>query len=337
MFIRIVMDITVRSSIAIAGIVFNVLNMVIFSTLGLKDSMSVGLFSLSFTDFLITCFQLASSVCYIVDLLYPTSPIDAVAVGYFVFGFLINTTYLLSCWITAMISVERCVCVASPFKVKQIFTRHRSIISVLITFIAYILLNGLVYSIYKMEWQHYNGSTTEYNFTETPPAYILTVRIRKEAEYLEIIFDISVRTCSPFLSQAIVLVCAVWIRYSLNASSKIRRHISDLPSGVVQQRQTSVDSKSSSRLSRRERKLVKVVLYLGIILTVCNLPRAISTAVCHTLPGMDPGIKDNLNTTLWVTVSAIGSVGCTVNSFVYFSLNKKYKKQCCQIFRLPCK
>lgn len=162
------MDITVRSSI-----VFNILNMVVFSTLGFKDSMSVGLFSLSLTDFLVTSFQLASSVYYIIDLLYPTSPIDVVAVGYFVFGFLINTTYLLSCWITAMISVERCFCVASPFKVKQVFTRQRSIISVLITFAMYFLLNGPVYSIYKMEWQRYNGSINEYNSTETPPLTFL--------------------------------------------------------------------------------------------------------------------------------------------------------------------
>lgn len=271
MIIRIVMDITVLSSIAVAGIVFNILNMVVFSTLGLKDSMSAGLFSLSLTDFLVTSFQLESSVYYIIDLLYPASPIDVVAVGYFVFGFLINTTYLLSCWITAMISVERCFCVASPFKVKQVFTRQRSIISVLITFAMYFLLNGPVYSIYKMEWQRYNGSINEYNSTETPPLTFLLYESGKKQEYLEIIFDISVRTCSPFISQAIVLVCAVWIRYSLNSSSKIRRHISDLPSGVVQQRQASVDSKSSSTLSKRERKLVKVVLYLGIILTVCNL------------------------------------------------------------------
>ncbi|CAG5117802.1 unnamed protein product, partial [Candidula unifasciata] len=68
-------------------------------------------------------------------------PIDIWSIGYFFFAFLINATYLMSCWITVMISVERCFCVVSPFKVKQIFTRDRCVTSVLIIYVVFIVIH----------------------------------------------------------------------------------------------------------------------------------------------------------------------------------------------------
>ncbi|CAG5122565.1 unnamed protein product, partial [Candidula unifasciata] len=117
-YLHISLNVVVRSVISVAGVVTNLINMIIFSKLGLKDSMSVGLFSLSLTDFLVTVIQLASAVTFVMDLLCVNAGVDKKYLGYYSLAWAISGVYQISCWITAMISIERCYCVVFPFKVK---------------------------------------------------------------------------------------------------------------------------------------------------------------------------------------------------------------------------
>ncbi|CAG5117952.1 unnamed protein product, partial [Candidula unifasciata] len=102
--------------LSICGVFSNVINLVIFWKLSLKDSMSVSLFALSLADFLSAFLYTMVCLCYLTNKLYPSSNIDAWALGFFAFGWMVNAMYLTSCWITAMITIERCFCVVFPFK-----------------------------------------------------------------------------------------------------------------------------------------------------------------------------------------------------------------------------
>ncbi|CAG5134184.1 unnamed protein product, partial [Candidula unifasciata] len=113
---------------SLTGIVSNVINMIIFCRLGLKDSMSFNVFSLSLADFLTTYIQSVIFFCCLINQLYPSINVRFLILGLYFFRWLMSSMYLTSCWITAVITIERCFCVVFPFKVKLIFTRLRSVI-----------------------------------------------------------------------------------------------------------------------------------------------------------------------------------------------------------------
>ncbi|CAG5117951.1 unnamed protein product, partial [Candidula unifasciata] len=145
-YIRISLNIVARFIISIAGIVTNIINMIIFVKLGLKDSMSVGLFSLSLTDVLVTGVQLASCLCFVTGFVCMNIGIDRYL------GWAISFVYEISCWITAMISIERCYCVVSPFTVKQVFTRFRCVAATVTIYILYIGMHVPVYLYPRIKW-----------------------------------------------------------------------------------------------------------------------------------------------------------------------------------------
>ncbi|CAG5117803.1 unnamed protein product, partial [Candidula unifasciata] len=124
-FIGTVILYTIGGGVSFLGIWSNIFSMIIFYKLGLKDSMSVEFFALSFTDLLVALVQFVSCTLYILGILYPDSSLDIWSLTTLAFGYTMLCFYFTSCWITTVISIERCLCVVYPFKVKLMFTRSR--------------------------------------------------------------------------------------------------------------------------------------------------------------------------------------------------------------------
>lgn len=319
-WIQISLTLVVRECASIIGVISNVFNVIIFIKIGLKDSMNMGLFALSLTDVLQSLCQVASCTCYAVDAVYPSDgPLDLRALGNSVLGWTVNATYRMSCWITAWISLERCFCVVAPFKVKRIFSRFRCGLVIVTIYVVHICIYSPVFLTHRMQWTKKPTMIQGCNSTATF-IDVFTVILTAATANVEFIFDVTFGIVWLFLSNVIVIVCAVLLSHSLHASSKIRQV----------KKSTHRDSnkkRDASLLTNREKRLVKVVLVLAVILTVCNIPKYIVFLVYHTLPGMNTGGQRNLTALLWNIVPVIANIGCSVNIIVYFNLNSRFRQE----------
>ncbi|XP_059140123.1 uncharacterized protein LOC131928195 [Physella acuta] len=338
----IVFNISCHGILATVGAVTNLINMVIFLKLGLKDSMSVGVFALSFTDFLVTCFQMAGSCSFLANIIYPECPVCH-TLGMYIFSWAGYITYLISCWITTVISLERCVCVIAPFTVKVLFTRKRCVLTIVAIYCVHITIHIPMFALVYVEWdltEQFKDNTE--NLTSPREENLRIVSTDNSAEW-EIISDLIAGVVLSLISQAIIFVCSFWMIYELKKSSKFRsvkkeknykssekfpnqglvynRHIEAGNSSVLERPNAKGDN-----LSPREKRLVKVVVFLAINLSVCNVPRFVTTAVWHVIPGMNVGAYYNLSTLLWELAYMFGTLCCTSNFFVYYILNSNFRK-----------
>ncbi|KAH9493219.1 hypothetical protein Btru_020918 [Bulinus truncatus] len=320
------LTITVHGIFSVAGVVSNIVNVVIFVKLGLKDSMSIGLLTLSLTDLAVTVLQLASCCSYLVKLVIPDSPVDPWFLGGYIFSWSRYVAYLISCWITTVIAVERCFCVVSPFTVRQMFTRTRCVAVLLAICLFHVCIHLPVFIYARVEWtrQSLGLDSSPDNETLYSDRYVLTVVFNGDSARWEMLSDMIAGISLSVLSQVILLICTLWMIYSLKASSKIRMVKDQNRATEKDARETS--DKDDATLSPKERRLVKVVLFMAVNLSACNVPRFVTIAVHHILPGMNLGAYQNLDTVFWEISYIFGTICCTTNTLVYFKLNSKYRR-----------
>ncbi|KAH9493222.1 hypothetical protein Btru_020926 [Bulinus truncatus] len=300
-YLNLSLTISFHGLLSVTGVVSNLINMVIFCRLGLNNSMSVGIFGLSFTDFNVTCYQMVSCCFYLVGFVYPDCPVDPWMMGGFLFSWAHYIGYLISCWITTLLSVERCYSVVSPFTVRRAFTRKRCVFATIIIYLVHIGTHCPFFAYTQLEWTLVNPQNNR--------TAILKFRFSEDSAKWELLSDIISGIVLSLLSQAILIVCTVWMIASLRSSSTIRRYSSQV--------KQSHDGKEET-LSPKERRMCKTVLSLAIIVSVCNVPRFVTTAAHHIVPGMNHGAYRNLQIIMWeikLGVNTSMSVGVFALSF----------------------
>lgn len=327
-YLDLILTVSVHGLISVLGVVSNAVNMRIFSQLGLKDSMSVGLFVLSFTDLAVAAMQVASCFSYLVEVVYPTSSIDPWSLGHFAFSWARYISFLISCWITTLITTERCFCVVFPFKVKQVFTIPRCMLATLVIYLVHIGIHLPIYVYAQMAWVNVPVISPDGDIMNTSRV-VFTVTFTENSATWEIIADMVAGVTLSVLSQVILIFCTLYMIFSLKKSSQIRNaDKGDKYSTLGQQEiQTRGDN-----LSQRERRLVKVVLLLAIVLTSCNVPRFMVIAIHHLFPGMNIGAYQNLNTILWDISYIAGTIYCSSTIFIYLTLNTSYRRMFINLF-----
>ncbi|XP_059155778.1 uncharacterized protein LOC131940891 [Physella acuta] len=324
-YLDLILTVTVHGLISVLGVASNAVNMKIFAQLGLRDSMSVGLFVLSFTDLAVTAMQVASCFSYLVEVVYPTSPIDPWSLGHFAFSWARYISFLISCWITTLITTERCFCVVFPFKVKQVFTIPRCILATLLIYVVHIGIHLPIYAYAQMAWVDV-PEISPYGDLMNTSRVVFTVTFTELSATWEIIADMVAGVTLSVLSQVILIFCTLYMIYSLKKSSQIRK--GEKSSSLGNDADTSGDN-----LSQRERRLVKVVLLLALVLTSCNVPRFMVIAIHHLFPGMNIGAYQNLNTILWDISYIAGTIYCSSTIFIYLKLNTSYRKVFINLFQ----
>lgn len=317
--LRVALVFPVNISFTLLGLVANVLNMVVLARLGVTNSMSVGVFSLSFTDFLVTFLQLLMYVFYVLGRAFPDHELDLAAIGSFGVGWLRYVCFFISSWITTFISIEKCVCVVQPFKVRQIFTKSRCLVAVLLTYLVHIAFIAPIYAVQRLEW----ASMLHGNESSPSARRVFTFVYSERFVAVETIINNIYAVGLAVTSQWLLILCTVWMTFSLKASSRIR-HRKDSHTLVSGQRKFFESSASS--LSSRERKLIRVALGLGIVLTLSNIPRYAVVAAYYGIAGMSQGAYKNLSDFMWDITDFFSIINCSSNFLVYWMLNVNFRK-----------
>lgn len=261
LYVTMYLSIVIPIVISAFGTGTNVINLIIFTKLGVKDSMTVGLWALSLSDLLVAVQTLGSSVCYLANITSPSRFMNPILIQYVSLCWSQDLMYLVSNWITTFISLERCYCVINPFKVRATFTRNRSIAAVVFIYAFHIGSYLPIFATHRLDWASEDAS----NFSNFSTVMVVSYGPNRATIHHAV--DILNGAVLPVIQQALVIGSAVCLSYGLKSSSKVRK-----------QKQGD-DVKRRSMLSQKESRLVTVVVFLALILTVCNTPRLVRRCV----------------------------------------------------------
>nr|KAI8727819.1 growth hormone secretagogue receptor type 1-like [Biomphalaria glabrata] len=290
--------------------------MAIFLKMRLPDSMTVELFSLSLADFLITALELGIVSMDIIDRLCPLISVDLKALSRVHFAWAVNAAYLISCWITVIISLERCLSVAYPFRVKDLFTMQRSCLAVMFVYGVHILMFVPGFVIEKMEWV-YTGPR-DYNSSSSliSDKWTYTIISSYASAQVESLLRLICSFFLFFVSQTVLFLSSLWMAVSLRNSSRIRNT----------RETTKVASHRIAQLTKKEAKLIKMVLFLSFLHLVCNLPRLLLLVIYYFYPWSSAVERRNSINITWAVTADFSLVTCFTSCCGYYHLNTKYRQ-----------
>lgn len=310
--------------VALFGTANNIVNMWIFRALGLMDSMSVCLFSLALTDFLLSLVVFISRAFPIWDTFFSQDDIDPMAIWYAGFEWVAASLFNCSGWITTYLALERCVCVTFPFKVKEIFTRQRSIVVVVFIYLCNAALYIPIYVTQRLEWV---DEEERVGINETIVRSRLLLKFSNDHEDIVYYVDIITGYILPFSSLTIILGSVLWMIHGLKMSTKLRE-------SMASRTDDTTWPKEASRLSYKTRKLVRIVLILAIIFTACMIPRAFAMNMCLLYPEVKhDGKERNMYNFQWHFTHFSSVINASVNIFVYVIINSSYRARFKTLFR----
>ncbi|XP_059150296.1 uncharacterized protein LOC131937119 [Physella acuta] len=127
-----IVSIPISFVVSFFGVFANVLNLIIFLNQKNKDSISVGLVALSFSDLWLELISLGSAVIKSMEALelFPTELVDLPSLIYVAVTAPCSFFYDVSAGTVVLISLEKCVCVFSPFRAKRLITQKRMLVAI---------------------------------------------------------------------------------------------------------------------------------------------------------------------------------------------------------------
>ncbi|XP_005090069.1 probable G-protein coupled receptor B0563.6 [Aplysia californica] len=132
---------------SLAGIVGNILNIVIFRRQGFRDGTVLSLLCLSVTDLMCSLTSLVGTLGFLINWVQVRRHHSTLkTISSILMGFLRTGFSQMSMFTTVILSLERCLCVVKPLTFKKLLTRRRTVIMLVLghleTIVTYFLLLG---------------------------------------------------------------------------------------------------------------------------------------------------------------------------------------------------
>ncbi|CAL1539344.1 unnamed protein product, partial [Lymnaea stagnalis] len=340
----------------------NLINIFVYLKLGLKDSISICFLVLSCTD--LVCVLLSLLANYRLNVLKyveETWDIDSQSLNFVIRAYH-GPFYDISQGITTFIAVQKCWCVALPFRFKKTFTRTRTAI----------ILSGIALALFSM---HMPIVTTQGLAAMFDPISNRTIqqlwmlevsgKLYSAVSLISLVFT---NTC-----QFTVMFCLVVLSSRLRASSKFRRATkiastdqmsSELKSQKIKctaqhlKTQLTSDNESSIKQSkdiprknaergrpwttshedftpaslhvkansRKELMAIKSTTFVSVLFVIFNTFKLLNyyALICIS----EYSISGRYRNTYWVTNAlrfTLEILHCSCNMFVYLKCNTRYR------------
>ncbi|XP_059157917.1 cholecystokinin receptor type A-like [Physella acuta] len=337
-FMTAVMDV-VCSLIATFGIVSNVINIVVYGRQGVRESVNITFIALSLWDLCNCMLCLATVVCFIINDHFPSAEVDVLAVQYVYIGYTRGCTYALSTLVTVYLSIERCICIIFPFKVKDIFTRARSLCTNLGILLFGVACFSPAWASQGLQWQR----------EATLNVSRLVLWVSTSRRQVDLFVDTFNGVVLPTVAQVVITVTSVIMISGVRASSQFRARApkgkdsgSSTMGSVVggpgsstravggpaprQGPQRTVAGPTEQTLPNKDGKVAKVVVLVAVIFFMCNLPVLLVAYTRPFVPDMDVGkAYYSLYLMVYTVVYVSGLVNASVNIFVYYFVSSKFR------------
>ncbi|RUS84167.1 hypothetical protein EGW08_008054, partial [Elysia chlorotica] len=292
------------------GMIGNTIIMITLVKIGFASPINVSFCALCISDFLCIVAIAWNAICYIPAFANSDLPFRAREVAIPTGSAVSNIFCGTTAWITAFISLERCLCVVFPLKIKNIVSPGKALIIVCAIFIGTVPLIYLPFYNYVF----YTKFDKEKNQTFIGASY----RNTPLADYIHRSHFMYRTVVIYSLPLVIILVCSITLAVSLKRSISWR------------QRQSSENpeiNNSSKQRSSKDARVVKTVLALATVYVflggLCSVRHFAALMWPEFRMIGDYGRWNRSATTLTFFFSLINS---SVNVLIYYKTGSKFRK-----------
>ncbi|GFO36598.1 chemosensory receptor a [Plakobranchus ocellatus] len=299
---------------AVLGVVTNILNIIVFIKMGLQKTTTVSMLALAVSDLICCIMAFWTYLCYVPAFRdMPGLPFQSIEVsletGQNFRPYVIRTGAL----ITAFITLERCLCVMIPLKVKNIITlpitRATIVIVYIITIVPFIVHPFL----YKLDWKF---------FPSLNRTMVGSVIRHDPIAFFFLVFNAYLCGFSYLLlASGVVLICTLFLVITLVRSSRWRESM---------RKQTQVSTEKSIDLNasrnRREDRLIKMVVAIATIFIICNTPGTIVMFILSVSKEYIEGERFLPSSLLLqACLFTFETVNNSLNFFVYYMIGTRFR------------
>ncbi|GFR96111.1 chemosensory receptor C [Elysia marginata] len=308
----------VDSALAVCSFVTNIINCLVFKRMGL-DHTTEPFFILSFSDCLIGFLSILGGVLNGLRYLGPARLTVSVYTLYLqalVPAVIASVSSMAS---TTVIAVVRCCSVASPLRVHMLTARRQRVAILVCTGIAMAFV-GYGVSSTRLEVVTNNQTNTSHLIMKTLPDYIQ--RNKFPDMFRVVLFYICFLTVNVCL---VILITALWRSYKFRESSTNRGDIHNKQSENIETQAKTTKRFAGFKPASKEAQVVKVVVLVAAVFTVCNIPIVVAT----TFRLLDPRMA--VNGALYrsfdfvmMMVECFSLINTSVNIIIYLKFNSRY-------------
>ncbi|GFO37261.1 chemosensory receptor a [Plakobranchus ocellatus] len=297
------------------GIATNITNIAIFIKMGLQETTTISMLALAVCDLICCILATWTYVCFVPafrDSPYLSFRPEEVAseTGIIFRPYLTRTGAL----ITAFITLERCLCVVLPMRVKNIITVRVTRIAMITIYV--ITASPYIVHIFqsKLDWKfypHLNKTLVGRVHVKNPTAYA--------------VIEINSYICGFFyllFASGIIFLCTIFLAVTLFRTSRWR-------ASMRKQTENSSSGKSGDMKTggtRKEMRLIKMVVIIASLFIVCNTPGTVVIFITAVTPEYLQTIQYLPSTVLLKScIFASEVINQSVNFFVYYTIGTKFK------------
>ncbi|CAG5119122.1 unnamed protein product [Candidula unifasciata] len=287
-------------AVCILGIITNILNIIVFSKQGLRDTVNISLFGLATSDLGSLITLLYANISFMPDYNALDLPFVSSDIMYITSWIHVIFTRV-STWVTAYITLERCLCVTAPLKVKNLFTPKRTVLY--LVFIYVFMLASVCPVFYT--------ARPAIIFDPSINRTLLGISFIEDRSKIEA-FTFMTNNTIPTMAFCTVAVCTAILVSALRKKSKWRRK--------------ATTSSAKTVMADRDSRVVKMVVLISTIFIICYFPGA--AVFVYVL--LDPdlridGIQKNVIIAIFSFLFHLESINAGVNIFIYLSMSSKFR------------
>ncbi|XP_059153745.1 uncharacterized protein LOC131939460 [Physella acuta] len=298
--------------VGLLGIIANVINIVVFSKNGFDDTVNISLTALAAGDIgaLVTlqCFNVIVNPWFLaLDL-----PFLALEIQSLVAGYPHNYFVKVTGFITAFVAFERCLCVYTPLKVRQIVTKKLAIaFNVCVFFVIALTMFPVYYTAYY-DWK----------FVPTLNKTVLGIFYTKNLNELLGPSLFITNSVVPLIAFGVIILCNIVIGFKLKSKAIWRKKASS----------------SVAEITLKEKRVVVMIVTVSIIFIVCFIPSSALLSARAVVPELSiGGVYANINWIVATTALEMETVNSSITVVVYYRMSTKYRETLRALFRWDAK
>ncbi|KAK6972907.1 neuromedin-U receptor 2 [Biomphalaria glabrata] len=295
------------SLISVFGVSANIMNIIIYIKLGTVDTSNLSFLVLSTSDlFTLIAGLLYNIFCFPIVNNIPDLTFEPLAIGYITAAWPRAVFSKMTCCVTVFITIERCLCIISPLKVKTILTTAstQSVLAILLVFC--VLVN----------YMHVYTGSMYLQYNTRPPTNKSVLGLGFGANYLSVNEISGYLNTSTFTLLFFILICSTALLvYKLWQKSNWRGTLSCSRSSTFEE------------LSRREKTVCVTVAVLAAFLVLAYLPYTINCILSAVVEnGLENGKYNNTLQMFWIVSFTFETINSSTSIFVYYKMSSQYRK-----------
>ncbi|XP_059168684.1 FMRFamide receptor-like [Physella acuta] len=286
---------------SVIGIVTNGLCLVVFRKLGCGETVNVTLIGLTISDLASVVVLFWMGICFNPLFTYSDVYFDTLSVVYLSGGWVKLYLTRVSSWITAFVTLERCLCIAIPLKIKAIMTPKRAAIFICVSFFLLGMTMPPVYYTTRLEWLWYpDRNKTLLGMAFTP---------EREFIYNSVI---AINLVLTFAAFAVIIACTSILVLNLDKKAEWRKK--------------SVSADKQSSMSSKDQKVSQMIVLIAALFVASFFPGTVLFVTMLIVPEFNRGkLYNNLFTTVFAFSHILEAANASINLFVYLKMSTKFR------------